>query len=356
MKDPFLEIPEILDEGKKVVLARIIRQMGSAPRSVGTRCLILEDGSLLGTIGGGRLEHEVHERAKALVRDGQSTILHFQLTGEDVAKTEMLCGGIVDVYLEPLWPQDGVARDLFGKVKGLLGGGQKGALLTLVAEGLRWGDQGCRLLVTEEGAVVGGIPQMAESPEGRNLGGFLGIRRPELAELGEGGPLLFAEPIAPEDVLYVFGAGHISTYVAPLARMVGFRVVVIDDREEFANSERFSSADECLVLPFPEAFGHISVSGSSYLAIVTRGHIHDTTVLRAALERDVAYIGMIGSRRKRDVVYQALMEEGVPKERFAQVHSPIGLDIGGETPEEIAVSIVAELIQVRAARQRQRPL
>jgi xanthine dehydrogenase accessory factor len=160
------------------------------------------------------------------------------------------------------------------------------------------------------------------------------------------------EPLRPEDVVHIFGAGHISTFVAPLAKMVGFRVVVIDDRQEFANRDRFPHADDILLLPFSEAWNAISLTRSSYLVIVTRGHAHDTTVLRGAVREDVAYVGMIGSRRKRNVVYRALMGEGVPPELLDRVHSPIGLDIGAETPEEIAVSIVGELISVRAERAR----
>jgi len=128
---------------------------------------------------------------------------------------------------------------------------------------------------------------------------------------------------------------------------------VIDDREEFANPERFPSADEIIVGPFLEAFDRISISSNAYIAIVTRGHLHDRDVLKAALQTDAIYIGMIGSRRKRNIIYQSLMEEGVSEARLKEVHSPIGADIGGETPEEIAISIVAELISERSSRRTQ---
>jgi xanthine dehydrogenase accessory factor len=353
MKDPFLEIPGVLGQGKKAVLARIIRQLGSAPRSVGTRCLVLEDGSLMGTIGGGLLEHQVHEEAKHILRDGKSHLLHFQLTGADAAKTaEMLCGGIVDVYLEPLFPQNARVREIYGTVKDLTLKGRGGALLTLVSQGIPHDNEECRTLMGEDGLFMGSISGIERIPQGK-MGELLRTRKPGLVALEDQGPLLFLDPLWPQDVLYLFGAGHISTFVASLARMVDFRVAVIDDRDEFANRERFPDADEILVLPFSEAFDHIPVSTSAYLAIVTRGHIHDRTVLQAALQRETVFVGMIGSKRKRDLVYKALLEDGVPKERLAQVHSPIGLDIGAETPEEIAVSIVAELIKVRAETKRQ---
>ena len=155
--------------------------------------------------------------------------------------------------------------------------------------------------------------------------------------------------------MYLFGAGHICTFVAPLAKMVGFRVAVIDDREEFANRERFPNADEIIVCPFADAFDRIAISANAYVAIVTRGHLHDRDVLNAALQTDAGYIGMIGSRRKRDIIYASLMKEGFSAARLKEVHSPIGADIGGETPEEIAISIVAELIAERRSARKARP-
>ena len=149
-------------------------------------------------------------------------------------------------------------------------------------------------------------------------------------------------------MLMLFGAGHISMYLAPLARMVGFRVCVIDDRAEFANSSRFPTADQLMACSVAEAFSRIAVTPATFIAILTRGHDHDLEALRAALTTRPAYLGMIGSRRKRDLIYGSLMAEGIGAEDLRRVHSPIGISIGAETPEEIAVSIVAELIQVRA--------
>jgi xanthine dehydrogenase accessory factor len=348
MTDPFVEISGQLNRGKKVVLARIIRQTGSAPRSVGTRCLVLEDGTLMGTIGGGLLEHQVHEGAKEALREGRTRILHFRLMGEDVSKTDMLCGGLADVFLEPLFPSDSEARTVFEQARLVFQKGRVGTLLTRISEGVSPGEVDLRALLTP-GADE--LPSWVDGSEGRGEE-IMGARRSALMEAGAGGFPVFVEPLRPEDVVILFGAGHVSTFVAPLAKMAGFRVVVVDDREEFANRERFPHADDIVMAPFSEAFHRLSVTGSSYLVIVTRGHIHDTTVLRSAVRSDAAYIGMIGSRRKRNTVYGALMDEGVARPMLDLVHSPIGVDIGAETPEEIAISIVAELIQVRAEKER----
>jgi len=164
--------------------------------------------------------------------------------------------------------------------------------------------------------------------------------------------MLFWERIAPQDVLYLFGAGHISTCLAPLAKKIGFRVVVIDDRSEYCNRERFPEADEVIVAPFTEVFNQITITPTSYVAIVTRGHLFDLTVLKSALCYKPAYIGMIGSLRKIKMVFASLAAEGISEERLKEVHAPIGLDLGGETPEEIAISIAAELIKERASLKR----
>jgi xanthine dehydrogenase accessory factor len=158
---------------------------------------------------------------------------------------------------------------------------------------------------------------------------------------------VFVEPILPEPCLLIFGAGHISLFLAKMGKMVGFRVVVIDDRPEFANRERFPEADEVIAQDFPAAFARLTTNRTSYIAIVTRGHLQDETVLEWAVRTDAAYIGMIGSRNKNQTVFSRLQAKGVPEKGLKEVHAPIGLNINAKTPEEIAVSIIAEIIKAR---------
>ena len=348
MSNFFLDLAEHLKANRKVVIARIIRQVGSAPRTIGTKCLILEDGSLQGTIGGGALEFQVMDAAKNSVNQGKSSILYFKLTGEEVAQTDMLCGGEVDVFLEPVDPQNRTAKKVFEATADSGAGGERIVLVTLISDGIGFGDESCRAIIAEDGTFIGSIGELsAESQQKfKRLGD---IKKPTLMELEPGGPMIFAERVEPDDVLYLFGAGHVSTFIAPLAKMVGFKVVVIDDREEFANKERFPDADGIMVLTVSDAFQRIDLNDSSYIVVITRGHIHDIKVMQEALQQTTAYIGMIGSRRKRKLMYQALIKGGLSEERLKEVHSPIGLNLGAETPEEIAISIVAELIQVRAS-------
>ena len=166
-------------------------------------------------------------------------------------------------------------------------------------------------------------------------------------EAGETAYLL--EPVQYPGTVYIFGAGHVSQKLASLTALVGFQTVVLDDRRDYANDQRFPQADDIIVTEDMETcMKDITISGNSYLVIVTRGHAYDMAVLKQALRTDAGYIGMIASKRKRDLIYQYLRQSGIQEDELARVHSPIGIDIEAETPEEIAVSIVAELIQERA--------
>jgi len=337
-----------LRKDHKVILATIINRSGSTPRSVGTKCLFLEDGSIIGTIGGGLLEYQATEKAKDVFEAGKSSVLNFKLTGEDVANSEMLCGGIADVYLEPLFPSNRAVVALLEKITSIFAEGKKGTLFTRVSIKTDHADETCRLFIAEDGQSTGSL--MIGSEDAREIcKNFSRIKKPLLTSMGKDEMPVFVEPVRPDDILYLFGAGHISTFVAPLAKMVGFKVVVIDDRDEFANSERFQDADEVKVVPFSGALDKIEFTPSTYIVIVTRGHVYDRNILKGVIDKKTAYIGMIGSRRKKKIIFESLVEDGVHEKLLDRVHSPIGLDIGADTPEEIAVSIVAELIDSRTS-------
>ncbi len=342
-KEMFLEIDRLLGAGKRIVLATIIRRAGSAPRAVGSQCIVLEDGSLVGTIGGGLLEHRVIEQAKEVLLLGRSALLPLFLTGKDVAASEMICGGNVEVYLDPMFPDNPDTTGLFRAVRETIEQGRCGTLLSRIAEGAPASDSKGKMLLEEGKVVLGEIDGLMDE-----AGRLCRFTRPRLVEMSEPSVSVFVQPVEDDPILFLFGAGHVSTFVAPLAKTVGFRVVVLDDRAEFANDERFPDADEIRIMEFSRAFDGITVTGSSYLAIMTRGHTHDRIVLEAALRTEPAYLGMIGSRKKWALIEQSLRDQGFAEERIEQIHSPIGIHIGGETPEEIAVSIVAELIQTRA--------
>ena len=207
---------------------------------------------------------------------------------------------------------------------------------------------GDKFFAAETGVVIGGLlPAAVSELTGPSLLVGANTIRTVNAYVAGAPRCVLIEPLLRRATVFLFGAGHLSRELAPLASRVGFRVVVIDDREVFANSEAFPAADEIIVADFGQALGRLSVDESSYLVILTRGHAHDEVVLEHALRTKPGYIGMIGSRTKIATIYRELRAKGFTKEQLGAVHAPIGLPIGARSPEEIAVSILAEVISVR---------
>ncbi len=337
------EQADLLRGNESFVAATIVEKSGSAPRSSGAKMLVRRSGEIFGTIGGGRLEAEAIRRALESLESGVSRIYPFNLTGKDAAESEMICGGEGEIFLDFVDAAKEANRAVFREIADCAG-----------RRGKCW-------MVTELGP-DGSSRRCAVRPD-RTLVGAFGGSRELLEKLTEGpsifsihsealeGRRMFVEPIRETGTVFLFGAGHVAKCIAPIAESVGFRTTVIDDRREFACPQRFPRS----VLVVPDSLGDplpdLDFDEDSYIVIVTRGHLNDNYVLEQVIDKRVAYIGMIGSKKKRDLVYKYLIEErGVAKERLAAVHSPIGISISAETPEEIAVSVVAELIQVRAER------
>jgi xanthine dehydrogenase accessory factor len=251
--DLFEEVLRLRRSGQRAVMATIVHTNGSIPSFESSRMLVREDGSIMGTIGGGCVEAEVWAAAKDVLKLEAPRKMTFNLNNEASYDNGLICGGTLEVFVEPILPQP---------------------------------------------------------------------------------------------MLYIFGGGHISISLAQAAHPAGFQIGVVDDREQFANKERFPMAEE-IYTSFESAFEAIKPNASTYLVIVTRGHRDDMSVLHWAVGTDARYIGMIGSKRKVLSVYQALEREGVAPEKFDRVHAPMGLEIGALTPQEIAISIAAELIAER---------
>jgi xanthine dehydrogenase accessory factor len=354
MEDIYSEILKSLKKKEKVALATIISRTGSAPRAVGAQYLVRQDGSSAGSIGGGCVEAEVWQRAQETLEKGRGSILQFDLTAEQLAEGGLICGGNIDILIEPL---TGGSCEIYEEIREIKQKGGSAILVTQVSvDGSVPQGEGSKALIMPSGEITGSLSGGKEFEEKirENIGALLKEKRPILIIVETGEVDLFhrrvealLEPILSEPTVYLFGAGHVSQQIAPLAKRVQFRVVVIDDREIFANRERFPDADEILVSEFGICFDQLSIDESSYVVIVTRGHLYDGFVLEQAVKTCARYIGMIGSKKKIHILYQNLMKKGIPTETLERVHAPIGLDINSETPEEIAVSIVAQLIQVR---------
>lgn len=254
MVDLYEEIVRLRREGRKAALATIVNVRGSIPSFATAKMLVRDDGSIAGTIGGGCVEAEVWQAAREVIEQERPKTLTFNLNQNPKYDTGLVCGGTLEVFIEP---------------------------------------------------------------------------------------------VLPPGLLYIFGAGHVARSLYEVAHIAGFEVVVVDDRESYANRERFPNAREVYAEDFEQALQKLEPNENSYLVIVTRGHRDDMRVLRWAANTRARYIGMIGSRRKVIAVYRELENEGMPHEKLERVHAPVGLDIGAVTPEEIAVAIVGELISVR---------
>ena len=349
MEDIYSEVVKALERKGKCVLATLINRIGSAPRAVGAKYLVKGDGTSVGSIGGGCVEAEVWQEAQKVMETGKGKILHFELTSEQLAEGGLICGGNVDIFVEPLQED---FLNIYQEAARIRQNGGSAILATLVSvEGNFPKGEGSKILIKTSGEKIGSSFGGAELgkkllSEGEIL---LKEKRPEVFVLSsEHGKMeVLLEPVFCEPTVYIFGGGHISEQLAPLVKKVHFRVAVIDDREMFANRERFPEVDEVIVSEFEKCFDQLSVDDSSYIVIVTRGHLYDGFVLEQAIKTSARYIGMIGSKKKIGTLFQGLKKKGISKEMLNRVHAPIGLEINSETPEEIAVSIVAELIKVR---------
>jgi xanthine dehydrogenase accessory factor len=243
-----------LERGEAAALVTIVSAQGSTPQRVGAKMLVFADGRTVGTIGGGCYENDALWKAKESLQTRKPQLIRYDLTDDFAEESGLICGGQMQVYIEP---------------------------------------------------------------------------------------------VEPPPHLYIVGAGHVGQHLARMARSAGFHTHVLDDREKFANRERFPEADEIIVDSIPDWLHRVELSPNAYVVVVTRGHRHDLDALRALAARDLRYIGLIGSKAKVKRIYDALTAEAMPLECLGRVHAPIGLDIGAVTPEEIAVSILGELIAVR---------
>jgi xanthine dehydrogenase accessory factor len=354
MEDIFFEIVRDLREKKKVSLATLISRIGSAPREEGAKYLIRKEGPSIGSIGGGCVEAEVWQEGQGVIEKGEGKVLHFNLTSEQLAEGGLICGGNIKVLIEPLRED---FLPIYEEIIEIKQRGGSAVLATVISMDGKFPSQdGVKILIKSGGEKIGSL-FLGEGLEKRileEMDSLLKLRKPTIISFKsekQDHPWKYVEvllePILSEQTVYLFGAGHISQQLAFLAKIVKFKVVVIDDREMFANRERFPDADEIIVSDFEEAFNKINIDQSSYIVIVTRGHLYDGIVLEKAIKTNARYIGMIGSKNKIRILFKNLLEKGVPEEQLKKVYAPIGIDINSETPEEIAISIIAQLIKIR---------
>jgi xanthine dehydrogenase accessory factor len=335
------ETLELLQAGRAFALVTLVADQGSTPRAAGAEMLVREDGSIAGTIGGGLIEHSMMQAAAGALAERRSRRARADLSGADLTSADkMVCGGAAEVLITYVAPGD---TELLAVCSALRTARDAGRRAWYVAAPL--GDDAAAVehcALDEDGAVTGAA--VCDAAALRGLTAVAALHG--VATLPDGRTAVL-ERVEPPALAVVCGAGHVGTEVAPLLARLGFRVVVVDDREEFAAAARFPDA-RVVTRPFEGALAAVGVDERAYVVVVTRGHVHDLDVLQQALRLGARYVGVMASRSKRARMQTALREAGFGEQAIAGVHSPIGLPIGAETPAELAVSIAAEIVQVRA--------
>jgi len=326
----------------------IVAHSGSTLRNIGSRMIVRSDGSIIGTVGGGALEAQIIEAARKVFETRKVTLRELMLVPGDQDRFGPACGGKVEVLMHYLDKEDPIQIHLYREIEAAAVDTKKSLLVTRLPADSEEGILE-QVLVKSDGSTVGATQLITSEVE--ELLRSPGARWPSSVYLG--GNQLIVEAVGNQGTIIIFGAGHIAQALAPLARKVGFRTVVIDDRQELANRDYFDTVDDIILLEsFRNSFQNLEIDSNSYMIIATRAHQYDREVLAQALKTGAGYIGMIGSKTKRDTIFEDLLTAGYCLEDLERVHSPIGIKIGAEGPDEIAISIIAEVIQERAGQRR----
>ena len=347
MCELFHEICQALLNGQELAVASIIGDRGSTPRSSGSKMIIYPNGDISGTIGGGAVEGDVIQRALRLFETRGAEIVSYDLNrNANIDRMDLICGGWIKVLIEHVPVHENnidlyhSAREATKRSRSFLWIGK------VVDENGQCKVEHALLDARKEFAGPLQVKHEFQKLIESDTHMFNGPRSIEF----EGNTYLI-ESIKPPVTIFLFGAGHVAKEIAALSKRVGFRIIVFDDRAEFANANCFPDADEIFVCPeFAEVFNGFNTTSNDFIVIVTRGHRFDKKVLAQALQTEAGYIGMIGSRRKRDAIYKELIDQGVKQSAFERVCCPVGLSIDAETPAEIGISVVAQMIQQRAKR------
>ena len=347
MREVIQETVNQLESGKPCVLATVVRTKGSTPQKAGAMLLVREDGSAVGTLGGGCVEGDIWFAAREMLRNqGGPEFKDYYLNEDIAARDGLVCGGTMYFYLEPYWEADDFS-DIGHELLGAYDGAEPAALATIVRSEGDTAPLGAKLLLRSDGSIAGGIgtaelDEIALEAAGRvaAVGANESVSIDDETEL-------FVEGFTTPPTLVMVGGGHVGKATADLAHRLGYRVYIVDDRTDFSNPGRFPYAEETIVTSYVGWAEHLDINVNSFIVIASRGHWFDDVALESALTTRARYVGLLGSRRKTLMIYQRLLQEGVPRDRLAEVKAPIGLDIGALEPEELAVSIMSEIIMAR---------
>ncbi|MBI2191423.1 MAG: XdhC family protein [Planctomycetes bacterium] len=350
MRNIYEKILQFLRQAQRSVLCTVIDTRGSTPQGAGCKMLVLPNAQTIGTIGGGCVEAEVRRRALQVLENRRAETLQFVLDHDYGWDDGLICGGRMDVFVEVLDLPDaasvyaGLIREMDERRRVVLGTNLDARedsapdrhFLCLLGSGQVVGPGS----PPEAGAVLEAA--QAAAREGRPA--LFPTRSPE----GREQKRLFLEPVLPKPVLLIAGAGHVGQALAHLGVLLDFEVAVVDDRASCASRERFPDTHRLIVEDIPRALEDFPVGEDTYVVIVTRGHLHDQEALYRVIRRPAAYVGLIGSRRKIRLIFNEFHRLGVPESLMRRVFAPVGLDIGSQSVQEIALSIAAQLVLARS--------
>jgi len=354
MEQVFRAASEEAAAGNGMVVATVVRTSGSTPQKPGAKLLVRADGSGVGTLGGGCVEGDIWFAASQLLKSGGPAEMRDYELNEDLAAQDgLVCGGTMYFLLDPIRDEanpNGTKADpdFNDEVLAAYDGGAPVAVASLMkapeGSGLTVGSQ---LLVRENGSTAGSLGD-------EKLDARASVEARRLMAMGkndyivtESGAEFFIEAYTTPPTLVLAGGGHVSRAISNIAKTLGFRIFVIDDREEFSNADRFPEAEQTVVSDYASGFEKLPIGTNSFIVIATRGHRYDTAATAAAMRTPASYVGLLGSRRKTILIYEELFAQGFTMEQVKSVRSPIGLSISARTPEEIALSIMAEIVAFR---------
>ncbi|RMF64867.1 MAG: hypothetical protein D6743_08745 [Calditrichaeota bacterium] len=345
MRQVIEEAIELLQRKEPFVLATVVHTRGMTPQKAGAMQLVRSDGSRVGTLGGGCVEGDIWFLAKEMLQEKRRrpVFRDYPLDEELAAEDGLVCGGTMYFYLEPFF-DPAAFLPYAQEIAAAYAGGAPVALATVVNSG-EPEKLGAKMLIRQGGETVGSLGCREWDEQAASAG----VR---LASAGESdlirtgtGEEIYVEGFTSLPTLVLMGGGHVGKAVYQVAHPLGFRIIVVDDRPEFSNPERFPHAAQTVVAPFDKSLEPLGLTFNSFILVATRGHRFDDQAALAAAETPARYIGLLGSKRKNLLIFRQLLASGVSMERVLQIHAPVGLNIGARTPEEIALSIVAEMVQ-----------
>ncbi|MBN1568791.1 MAG: XdhC family protein [Acidobacteria bacterium] len=351
----YQQVKQLLENGETLAIVTIISTLGSTPREVGAKMVVTASGEILGTIGGGCGEAEVVREAVEVIRTRNPVIAKVELMDDIESNSPAVCGGVLNVFIDPWWKDpETVCGQIAEELLSIQHDGAAAVIATVVQTDSCPGvTSGAKCFIRDGEIRAGNIhnQELLQSilHEAEPRLKIEECRQVALTLPGTGTKLqVFFEVITAIRKVIIVGAGHLAIPLAKFARIMGFHVTVLDDRVLYANRERFPDAEQVLVGNMAETLRNIEITSQTYIVLITRGHQFDEPCLREVIHSPAKYIGMIGSRRRIKACFIRFRdEEGIPEELLKKVYAPIGLDIKAESPEEIALSIIAEMVKVR---------